>query len=231
MIAALNKLHQLHPDIELDRRPIEMVLTAEIMGHYRSYQIMGKLGDAFEHADPVALSLKQSMDHEVERIFRLMQLRWPQTDMYSAYVGLQSQNSSVRANALEFLDNILQPQVRSLIVPLLDSQVSVRERVALANRLLGMAVETPEQAVSALVASDDPWMRASGAYAIGMLRLTTLAPELERLAATTDDPLLRETVRAAQEKLTATPKSPAPAGDLTATPETWEAEQQSMGIG
>jgi AAA family ATP:ADP antiporter len=230
VIAALNKLHQLHPDIELDRRPIEMVLTAEIMGHYRSYQIMGKLGDAFEHADPVALSLKQSMDHEVERIFRLMQLRWPQTDMYSAYVGLQSQNPSVRANALEFLDNILQPQVRSLIVPLLDSQVSVRERVALANNLLGMAVETPEQAVSALVASDDPWMRASGAYAIGMLRLTSLAPELDRLA-TTDDPLLRETVRAAREKLTITAKPSAPVGEITPTPETWEAEQQSMGIG
>jgi hypothetical protein len=230
VIAALNKLHQLHPDIELDRRPIEMVLTAEIMGHYRSYQIMGKLGDAFEHADPVALSLKQSMDHEVERIFRLMQLRWPQTDMYSAYVGLQSQNPSVRANALEFLDNILQPQVRSLIVPLLDSQVSVRERVALANNLLGMAVETPEQAVSALVASDDPWMRASGAYAIGMLRLTSLAPELDRLA-TSDDPLLRETVRAAREKLTITAKPSAPVGEITPVPETWEAEQQSMGIG
>jgi ATP:ADP antiporter, AAA family len=230
VIAALNKLHQLHPDIELDRRPIEMVLTAEIMGHYRSYQIMGKLGDAFEHADPVALSLKQSMDHEVERIFRLMQLRWPQTDMYSAYVGLQSQNPSVRANALEFLDNILQPQVRSLIVPLLDSQVSVRERVALANRLLGMSVETPEQAVAALVASDDPWMRASGAYAIGMLRLTSLAPELDRLAST-DDPLLRETVRAAREKLTTTAKPALPTGEITPVPETWEAEQQSMGIG
>lgn len=230
VIAALNKLHQLHPDIELDRRPIEMVLTAEIMGHYRSYQIMGKLGDAFEHADPVALSLKQSMDHEVERIFRLMQLRWPQTDMYSAYVGLQSQNPSVRANALEFLDNILQPQVRSLIVPLLDSQVSVKERVALANGLLGTLVETPEQAVAALVASDDPWMRASGAYAIGMLRLTSLAPELDRLASS-DDPLLRETVRAAREKLSTTAKPPSPAGEITPVPETWEAEQQSMGIG
>ena len=137
----------------------------------------------------------------------------------------------MRANALEFLDNILQPQVRSLIVPLLDSQVSVRERVALANRLLGTSVETPEQAVSALVASDDPWMRASGAYAIGMLRLTALAPELDRLAATTDDPLLRETVRAAQEKLTTTPKPPVPAAELTPVRETWEAEQQSMGIG
>ncbi len=91
-------------------------------------------------------------------------------------------------------------------------------------------METPEQAVAALVASDDPWMRASGAYAIGMLRLTSLAPELDRLA-TTDDPLLRETVRAAREKLTTTAKPAAPVGEITPVRETWEAEQQSMGIG
>ncbi len=189
VIAALNKLHQLHPDIELDRRPIETVLTAEIMGHYRSYQIMGKLGDAFEHADPVALSLKQSMDHEVERIFRLMQRCAGRKPTCTAPTSACNRRTpSVRANALEFLDNILQPQVRSLIVPLLDSQVSVSERVALANRLLGTLVETPEQAVAALVASDDPWMRASGAYAIGMLRLTSLALELDRLATTGRSP-------------------------------------------
>jgi ATP:ADP antiporter, AAA family len=233
VIAGLNKLHQLHPDIEMDKQAIEMVLTAEIMGHYRSYQVLGRLGDAFEHADPVALSLRQSMDHEVERIFRLMQLRWPQTDMHSAYVGLQSQNAAVRANALEFLDNILKPQVRSLVVPLLDSQVSIRERVALANQLLGMSVETREQAVETLVGSDDPWLQASGAYAVGALRLTSLAPQLDRLAAATDDPLLRETVRAAREKLAGEPapvRPPTP-GELAALETTWEADEQSMGVG
>lgn len=229
VIAALNKLHQLHPDVDMDPRAIEMVLTAEIMGHYRSYQIVGTLGDAFEQGDPVAAALKQSMDHEVERIFRLMQLRWPDVDMYSAYVGLQSQNRAVRANALEFLDNILQPQVRGLIVPVLDSQVSVRERVALANRLLGTSVGTREEAVSALVASDDPWMRASGAYAIGMLKLTALAGELDRLAAT-DDPLLRETVRAARERLAGGPSADAQTV-LAALDRAWEAEEESMGIG
>ena len=73
-------------------------------------------------------------------------------------------------------------------------------------------------------------MRASGAYAIGMLRLTSLAPELDRLAST-DDPLLRETVRAAREKLALTAKPPVPVGEITPLQETWEAEQQSMGIG
>ena len=41
MISALNKIHQLHPEIALDMQLVETVLAAEIMGHYRSYQIHG----------------------------------------------------------------------------------------------------------------------------------------------------------------------------------------------
>jgi HEAT repeat protein len=106
--------------------------------------------------------------------------------------------------------------------------VSVAERVARANQLLSTTVDTREQAVAALVRSDDPWLRASGAYAIGMLKLESLAPELDRLA-TTDDPLLRETVRAARETL-AGRRAVRPA-DLARMEQTWEAEGQSMGIG
>lgn len=224
VIAALNKLHELHPELTMDRQAIETVLTAEVIGHYRSYQILGTLGDAFESSDPVSAALKESMDHEVERIFRLMGLRWPEFDMHSAYVGLQSSNAAVRANALEFLDNILKPQVRHLFVPLLDSQVTIRERVALANRLLGTTVDTREQAVAALIASDDPWLRSCGAYAIGMLRLTSMAGELDRLA-DTDDPLLRETVRAARLKL-----QPAPPVE-PGLHETWQSQEESIGVG
>src|SRR5204862_4138285 len=40
IISALNKIHQFHPEIELDTQLLETVLAAEIMGHYRSYQIL-----------------------------------------------------------------------------------------------------------------------------------------------------------------------------------------------
>src|SRR3984893_2754498 len=39
IISALNKIRQAHPEIELDTQLLETVLAAEIMGHYRSYQI------------------------------------------------------------------------------------------------------------------------------------------------------------------------------------------------
>lgn len=226
VIGALNTFHKLHQDVDVDRQAVEMVLMAEIMGHYRSYQILGSLGDAFETTEPVALALHSSMQQEVERIFRLMGLRWPEFDMHSAYVGLTSTNAAVRANAIEFLDNILKPQVRSLLVPLLDAQVPTDERVRLANRVLGASVDTREQAVAALLASDDPWLRSCGAYAVGLLGLEGLVPELDRLAASAD-PALRETVQAAKARLAGEPA----AEPLVTRPETSATWTTHEGVG
>ena len=43
-ISAINRLGQAHPGRSTDRKLIETVLAAEIMGHYRSYQVLGTLG-------------------------------------------------------------------------------------------------------------------------------------------------------------------------------------------
>ena len=84
IISALNKLQELHKHPPLDRGLIETVMVAEIMGHYRSYQILGSLRN---HADEL---LRQSMGREVERIFRLMKFLFPSIDLQNAYRGIQS---------------------------------------------------------------------------------------------------------------------------------------------
>ena len=202
IICALNKLHRLHPEIETDIQMLETVLAAEILGHYRSYQILDKLGAAEHNEDPVTRALTESMQQELERIFRLMGLLYPHLDVHSAYLGLQSKNISVYDNALEFLDNVLKSQLREMLVPLLDGKVTVAERARLAQRLVRAKVENQEQAVVALVTSDDPWLRSCGAYAIGTFGMKSLEGELNRCL-NDSDPLLRETARAAKLRLDA----------------------------
>src|SRR5438874_9210977 len=202
IISALNKLHRLHPEIETDIQMLETVLAAEILGHYRSYQILDKLSSLGDSQDPVARALTESMQQELERIFRLMGLLYPHLDVHSAYLGLQSKNVSVYDNALEFLDNVLKSQLREMLVPLLDGKVTVAERARLAQRLVRAKVENQEQAVAALVTSDDPWLRSCGAYAIGSFGLKSLEGELNRCL-NDSDPLLRETARAAKLRLDA----------------------------
>lgn len=63
-------------------------------------------------------------------------------------------------------------------------------------------VENCEQAVAEPVASNDPWLKSCGAYAIGTFTIKSLevelAPRLED-----PDPLLRETARATKLRLEA----------------------------
>jgi ATP:ADP antiporter, AAA family len=199
-ISALNKLCRLHPEIATDVQMLETVLAAEILGHYRSYQILDKLGTTEGSEDPVARALTESMQQELERIFRLMGLLYPHLDVQSAYLGLKSKSISVHDNALEFLDNVLKAQLRDMLVPLLDGKITVGERARLANRLVRAKIESQEHAVAALVTSDDPWLRSCGAYAIGSFGLISLECELNRCL-NDSDPLLRETARAAKARL------------------------------
>ena len=131
IISALNKLLDVHKDFEMDADSIETVLVAEIMGYYRSCQLL-------QSATGEAVELRESMKQDLERIFRLMKLLWPEHALQDAYRGLQSKDPGTHANALEYLDNTLKPHLRNLLVPLIDSDVSNAERVQLADRLIGM---------------------------------------------------------------------------------------------
>jgi hypothetical protein len=105
-------------------------------------------------------------------------------------------------NALELLDNVLKSQFRKMLVPLLDTKVSLAERVTIANRLVPARIDSSEQAIAVLVASNDPCLRSCGACAVGIFGLKSLEHELDRCL-NHPDPLLRETARDAKLRLQA----------------------------
>jgi HEAT repeat protein len=115
-------------------------------------------------------------------------------------VGLQSADPVVHDNAVEFMDSVLPPEVRSLVIPLFDREVTVDVRIATANRMLGAALGDREEAIEVMAISEDPWLRACAAYAMGEMRLKRFAETLDRWA-TDGDPLLRATAIDAREKL------------------------------
>ena len=216
IIASLNKLRNVRPDIQIDPTVVELLLAAEIAGHYRSYQVLGPLRTQLKDDDPALEGLRHSMEQELERIFRLMALLFPQAGLHDAYVGVRSSNPIVRANALEFLDNVLKPELRHVLVPLLDSHVTLDERIELGNTLVGAPLVTAQQSVATMLASDDPWLRSCAIHAVGTLQLRSLAPELKRYEAA-DDPLVRQSVAVARARLAGDsgalldPQHPAPA--------------------
>jgi ATP:ADP antiporter, AAA family len=214
VIASLNKLRLVHPDIQIEPGAIDVLLAAEIAGHYRSYQVLGPLRAQLKKDDPVLEAMSHSMEQELERIFRLLNLVYRQDGLHDAYVGLRASNPIIRANALEFLDNVLRPELRPLLVPLLDAQVTIEERIELADRIVGAPVETAEQAIGTLLGSEDSWLRSCAVYAVGTLQLHGLDDELSRFESSSDE-VLRQSVKVARRRLAgelqpAPPQEPPP---------------------
>jgi AAA family ATP:ADP antiporter len=134
--------------------------------------------------------------------------------LHDAYIGIRSSTTSVRANAVEFLENVLPPDLRRVLVPLLDSQVTVEERIAIADRLVGAPLKSASHAVETLLASGDTWLRACAVYAVGALQLHGLEGELRQLTGTAD-PTLRDAIELALRRLAGSPE-PADDGPIPA---------------
>jgi AAA family ATP:ADP antiporter len=200
VIAALNKIREARPDISLDEQMIEAVLVDEIVEHYRSYKVLGKVALDLNGEEASVEAIRHKLEQEIERIFRLLSLLYPQHDLKSAYLGIQSKNSVVHDNALEFLDNVLKRHLRHIFVPLIDSEVGIAERMALAERFVGRKKQSREEVVAELLGSEDPRLKAFGAYAVGMHRIASLESELDKCLKH-EDSFVRQTAHQAKLRL------------------------------
>lgn len=202
ILAALGGARDVRPELPIDPRLLESALGAEVLGHYRSYQILGTISAPGPGRDALERGLRAAMREELERIFRLLDLLHPRRDFRAAWLALQSGNAVIHDQALDLLESLLRPETKALLVPLVDPEIPEPQRVRLAHRLVGAPVDSPEQGIEALASTGDPWLRSCAAYAIGSLALRSLAHHLEAWR-DDPDPLLRETVRQAQRQLAA----------------------------
>ncbi len=207
-ICALNDLRVAHPETVIDPARLNAALGFEMMLHCRTSQILSVAGRAAGTrpgaAPPTEVMRRLQAGHgqEIERIFRILSLRYPETDFRSAHYGLRSNDPTARDHALEFLELVLDSNLRKTLVSLLDSSSPLDERVVPILKRTGLEAPTAEELVAALVESDDPWLKACGISSVGALGLRELAGRVEACL-DSEDELLRETARAASAQLAA----------------------------
>jgi len=207
-ICALNELRSARPKTVIDPARLNAALGFEMMLLCRTSQILsvaGRASDALPGAAPateVMRRLQASHDQEIERIFRILSLRYPETDFQSAHHGLRSSDPTARDHALEFLEISLDRGLRKTLVSLLDPTTPLDERALPILKRTGVEAPTAGELVTALVESEDPWLKACGISSVGALGLRELAGHVEACL-DAEDELLRETARAAKAQLAA----------------------------
>jgi AAA family ATP:ADP antiporter len=203
-IWALNELRSAAPKTAIDHTRLQAALGFEMMLHTRTSQIASvagrRAGPAPQEPDEVVRRLEAAHDQEIERIFRILSLLYPDIDFRSAHFGLRSGDITARDHALEFLEINIDGGLRKTLVSLLDPTSPPDEQILPALRRAGASVPTPADLAAALVASDDPWLKACGIRSIGVLGLFELTAHVES-SLDAEDQLLRETARAAKRQL------------------------------
>jgi hypothetical protein len=189
------------------------ILNAELIGYYRSFQTMAALDLPVNGAEQRASSrfslngsrllkraFNERMEAELERISELLALMYPQKDIYNVFWGLASHQPHLRANALEVLENLLQPNLYRRLANALDPEVTPQQRLDFARRFCRSEVDSQIKAMRILLHSEDTWLRCCAVHAVGTFRLREHLQDLEDCSGDCD-PLLSETLAWAQARL------------------------------
>jgi len=168
---ALSKLHQ-----SVDFAPNPDVLDAAIEQEAEHFALLGqilRLGrTASLPVDPAQLrSLRQE---NLERIFRLLGIRYDQRDIYDAYLDIVSSDPQLRDSAIEFVDNLVDYHTRRYLLPLLDDP-ELEQSVEIGAAVFDEQIRQVEETRRYLREVDDP-------------RLTTLLDSAQADVETLDDP-------------------------------------------
>jgi len=136
VVRALSAIRSTHPQLKFNRYKVVSVIFDECKLHHQTLSSMHtqiiisyrnrtkskkEIGDAERDARTSLLELlERRLDSGLERIFKLLGLRYQQKDVAIAYEGLLSQKQEAQHNAIEFLDNLLTGELKRKLLPIIE---------------------------------------------------------------------------------------------------------------
>ncbi len=142
--------------------------------------------------------LTDRMDDHTSNIFRLLGLMHAQRDIRAAYQSLLSNRPERRAQALEYLDNLLAGDVRRAVFAVIDD-LPLPERLRLAKRIFDLSPASVSATLRRLTSTRPPgdadaaWVTAAALHYIHDLEMDHLYPAISRAAEHDPEPLVQET--------------------------------------
>ncbi len=183
-LRALNTIQHNFPHLKIKKEDIvnhiidEATLYKEILGVlYLQNQMLPveEPPEVHEAREKLIELLERRLDGTLERIFRLLGLRYPPEDVIPVYEGIRSVNPDVRMNSVEFLDNVLEPTLKKTLVPIVETASFESLSVEAIHNL---KVKVPDEArcLALLLEGRDPKLK------MAVFKLITLLKKKEYIA-------------------------------------------------
>ena len=183
-LKALNRLRESNPHLNYRDEFVTQQIYQEARYYFELNAALAPFRNRQKPAPAASLlarTIEERLRQTLERLFRLLGLRYPPRDIYSAYVAVNQQQAERFSAAVEFLDNVLERDLKRILLPLLDAPDHVLET---GKHLFGIDGKTPEAAVRDLIRSKDPWLVACAVAAAGELKMRRLSADIQKAAET-----------------------------------------------
>ncbi len=172
VLEALNQIRLKDPSVNLPMEDVRARLDQEII-RYLTRIVQVRSVRALEHECVRGLLvrvLQERMEQSLERIFRRLALVYPTEETLLAHRGYLGSNARLRANALEYLDSILEPTHRRRLIPVLEAR-SPDDQVRLASDALDRGSPSSYGTIMELLESRETWLNTVALYTVGSLKL------------------------------------------------------------
>lgn len=196
-LKALNKLKVNFQELKFNEQEIDTKISEESRNYYTILLILveqqrAKIIGEGDLADRAALNrvsearslliraLEENLDSNLERIFRLLGLKYSQNDMFNTYQSIKSKKPDLQANAIEFLDNVLDFNVKKFVIPIVESN-SYSYLTAKGRELFGLEISSESDCFTILLDSDDAWLRSCALYLLAELKNSACIHRVKQL--------------------------------------------------
>jgi AAA family ATP:ADP antiporter len=191
-ISALNKLRAKFPDLKFDSLFVEEEITKEI-NCYKSFinyirieneiiALENNLKQIIKQSRLLLIrALEEQLDKCLERVFRLLGLRYRPKDLYYAYLGIKSNHTMRRANAIELLDNILDQKHKEFLIPVLE-EYSVSRIQKKSKKDRNLLLEREQENFSVILNGDNDWLKICVLHLISCVECVFSRDALKKLS-------------------------------------------------
>ena len=208
MIKSLNKLNARFPEIETNTANVNKAIIEEIEYYYKLSAIISvekrqtsetnnteANNTQIQARQLLVSSLKDKIENTLERIFRLLGLKYSSSDMYNTYLGIVSNNLKLRENAIELIDNILNHKLKLYVIPIVDMRES-EQLISRAKLFFDIEFKDEEECISELLNGDDDWLKTCSIYLASTLNISKYEEKIKDYL-NDSHPVLRETAKLA----------------------------------
>jgi ATP/ADP translocase len=181
-LRAIERIREREPVVSVDDGLVSQQARREAKSWFELHAAYESLKREARNTPAVGLlmrTLKDRLERPVERLFRLLGLHYPPRDINAARRAVRRGTPRELANAIDFLDTILNQELKRFVLPLIDSMESPEQSGLM---LFGIRPAEPETVLREMIRHGDPWLRACAVAAAAELKLSRLAGEIRAAA-------------------------------------------------